>query len=164
MPSPSIWQSRASRLTACRGRSSSELNYGLAIEPEDEPAGSSRTSPHLAAILRVLVQADDHLAPALHIQLAEQVVDMQLRCRETDIQPSGDFLVAEPRRDQLGGFPFAPGERECPGWLVAADAEALGDGDPEEQLGGHPAGAVLLTIINIHDEAHEIGRSGGVRT
>src|SRR5215469_2179576 len=64
-------------------------------------------------MLHALVQADDHLAPALHIQLAEQVVDMQLRCRETDIQPSGDFLVAEPRRDQLGGLPFAPGEREC---------------------------------------------------
>jgi len=71
--------SRASGHAACHGEAF--LNYGLAIEPEDEPAGSNRTSPHLAAILRVLVQADDHLAPALHIQLAEQVVDMQLRCR-----------------------------------------------------------------------------------
>ena len=70
---------RASGHAACHGEAF--LNYGLAIEPEDEPAGSNRTSPHLAAILRVLVQADDHLAPALHIQLAEQVVDMQLRCR-----------------------------------------------------------------------------------
>src|SRR6516162_4960298 len=60
-------------------------------------------------MLRVLAHADDHLAPALNIQFAEQVMDMQLRCRETDVQPSGDFLVAKPRRDQLGGLPFAPG-------------------------------------------------------
>ena len=33
--------SRASRLAACHGEAS--LNYGLAIEPEDEPAGSSLT-------------------------------------------------------------------------------------------------------------------------
>ena len=89
-------------------------------------------------MLRVPVQADDHLAPALDIQLAEQIVDMQLRCRQADVQPTGDFLVAEPRRDQLGGLPFAPGERECRRWRVAADAEAFGDGDPVEQLGGHP--------------------------
>src|SRR6516164_9967827 len=105
--------SRASGHAACHGEAF--LNYGLAIEPKDEPAGSSRTSPQLAAILRVLVQADDHLAPALHIQLAEQVVDMQLRCRQADVQPTGDLLVTEPRRDQLGGLPFAPGERGCRG-------------------------------------------------
>ena len=101
--------SRASGLAACHDEAC--LNYGLTIEPEDEPAGSSLTRPHLAAIPRVLVQADDHLAPPLHIELAEQVVDMQLRCRQADVQPTGDLLVTEPRRDQLGGFPFAPGER-----------------------------------------------------
>src|SRR6266404_8881774 len=133
------------------------------IEPEDEPVGSGLTRLHLAGMLRVLVQADDHLAPALHIQLAEQVVDMRLRCRQADVQPTGNLLVTEPRRDQLGGLPLAPGERDCRGWRVAADAEALGDGDPVEQLGGHPARAELLATMNIHNEAHEIGQSGSVR-
>jgi hypothetical protein len=81
------------------------------IEPEDEPAESGLTRRHLARMVRVPVQADDHLAPALHIQLAEQVVDMQLRCRQADVHPTGDLLVTEARRDQLGGLPFAPGER-----------------------------------------------------
>ena len=36
---------RASRLAACRRRSASELNYGLAIELEDEPVGSGLTRP-----------------------------------------------------------------------------------------------------------------------
>src|SRR5215510_2446737 len=114
-------------------------------------------------MLCALVQADDDLAPALHIKLAEQVVDMHLRCRQADVQPTGDLLVAEPCRDQLGGLSFAPGERECRRWRVAAYPEAFGDGDPAEQLGGHAARAGLLAAINIYDEAHEIGRSGGVR-
>src|SRR6516164_1413720 len=114
-------------------------------------------------MLSVLVQADDHLAPALHIQLAQQAVDMCLRCCQADVQPTGDLLVTEPRRDQLGGLPFASGERECRGWRIAADAEALGDGDPVEQLGGHPTRAELLATVNAHDEAHKIGLSGGVR-
>src|SRR6516162_2139550 len=90
-------------------------------------------------------------------------MDMQLRRRETDVQSSSNFLVAEPRRDQLGGLPFAPGERDRRRRRVAADDETLGGGDPAEQLRGHPARAVLLATMNIHDEAHEIGRSGGVR-
>src|SRR5437879_3517420 len=98
-----------------RATASLGLNYGLAIEPEDEPAGSRLTRLHLVGMPCALVQADDHLAPALHIQLAEQVVDMQLRCRQADVQPTGDLLVTEPRRDQLGGLPFAPGERGCRG-------------------------------------------------
>jgi hypothetical protein len=40
--------SRASRLAACYGEA--RLNYGLAIEPEDEPAGSSLTRLHLAGM------------------------------------------------------------------------------------------------------------------
>ena len=105
--------SRASRLAACHGEA--RPDYGLAIAPEDQPAGSSLTRLHLAGMPYALVQADDHLTPALHIQLAEQVVDMQLRCRQADVQPTGDLLVTEPRRDQLGGLPFAPGERGCLG-------------------------------------------------
>jgi hypothetical protein len=105
--------SRASRLAACQGEA--RPDYGLALEPEDEPAGSSQTRLHLAGMLYPLVQADDHLAPALHIQLAEQVVDMQLRCRQADVQPTSDLLVTEPRRNQLGCLPFAPGERGCRG-------------------------------------------------
>src|SRR5712691_4043076 len=120
------------------------------IQGPDAPTPFEKSG--LAGMLRVLLQANDHLAPALHIQLAEQVVDMQLRCRQADVQPTGDFLVTEPRRDQLGGLPFAPGERECRRWRVAADAEALGDGDPVEQLGGHPARTGLLATVYIHDE------------
>jgi hypothetical protein len=37
--------SRPSRLAACHGET--RLNYGLAIEPEDEPAGSNLTRLHL---------------------------------------------------------------------------------------------------------------------
>src|ERR1700682_6139707 len=57
-------------------------------------------------------------------------------------------------------LPLASGERDCRGWRVAADAEALGDGDPVEELGGHPARAELLATMNIHDEAPQIGQSG----
>ena len=70
---------RASTLAACHGEA--RLDYGLAIEPEDEPVRSTLIRLHLPEILRVLAHADNHLAPALNIQLAEQVVDMQLRCR-----------------------------------------------------------------------------------
>src|SRR6266513_2000293 len=98
-------------------------------------------------MLYALAQADDHLAPALRIQFAEQVVDMQLRCRQADVQPTGDLLITEPRRDQFGDLPFAPGERDCRGWRVAANAEALGDGDPVQQLGGHAARAGLLATM-----------------
>src|SRR5437667_7813568 len=115
---PAMRQAQISAMdvAACRGEA--RLDYGLAIAPEDEPAGSSLTRVHLAGMLYSLVQADDHLAPALHIQLAEQVVDMQLRCSQADVQPTGDLLVTKPRRDQLGGLPFAPGERGCRGWRV----------------------------------------------
>ena len=77
----------------------------------------------------MLSHTGNHLAPALDIQLAEQVVDMQLGCRETDVQPTGDFLVTEPRRDQLGGLPFALGERNRRKWRIATDAEAFSDSD-----------------------------------
>src|SRR5947207_2825292 len=101
------------------------------------------------------MQADDHLAPAWHIPLAQQVVDMHLRRRPADVGPTGDLLVTEPRRDQLGGLPFAPGKWRCRRWRVAADPEALSDGDPVQQFGCHPARAALLSTMNIHNEGHE---------
>src|SRR5271165_2768219 len=99
-------------------------------------------------MLLVRPQAADHLASALHVQLAEQVVDMRLRRRQADVEPAGNLLVAEPGPDQLGGLALARGERWHRRCRVTAVAEPRGDGDPAEQRGGHPGRAELLAVMD----------------
>jgi hypothetical protein len=47
------------------------------------------------------------LSAPLHVQFAESVVNMRLCCRQTDIEPPGDFLVAQPAADETNNLKFA---------------------------------------------------------
>src|ERR1700756_1982657 len=88
---------------------------------------------------------------------------MRLRRPHADLQPSGDLLVAEPDRDQLGRLPFARSERRLRRRSVTAVAEARRDSDTPQQPAGHTVRAGLLAIMDARDETHEIGHCGGVR-
>ena len=46
------------------------------------------------------MQSENHLASALHVQLAEQMVDMQLLGGQGQVESAGNLCVAEPACDQ----------------------------------------------------------------
>jgi hypothetical protein len=90
------------------------------------------TCRRLTETLRIFAQVSGYLAPAPHVQLAEQGVDMRLRGCHANVQPASDLLVTEPGPDQFGSLPLAFGKPGYPSWRFAAGAEASGEGDLAE--------------------------------
>jgi len=108
------------------------------------------------------VKSEDHLASALHVQLAEQMVDMQLHGRQAHVESAGNLLVAEPARDQLGDLSFTLGEGEF-GRVLASLNNAGKGGDAAKQLGHHLVGAGLLAGKDCFENGDEFGLTDRIR-
>jgi len=108
------------------------------------------------------VQSENHLASALHVQLAEQMVDMQLHGGQAHVESAGNLFVAEPACDQLGDLSFTLGEREFGRVLASLDNAGKG-GDAAKQLGYHLARAGLLAGKDGFYNGDEFGLTDRIR-
>src|ERR1700759_3198716 len=104
-----------------------------------------------------------HLASPPRMQFAEYIMNMRLRCRDTDVQPTGDLLVGQAAFYQFGRLALASGQRwdcNCSG---AAGSVIGGLRDTPKQACNDPARAELLAVVDIPQQAHEIAQRRGSR-
>src|SRR6516162_5714483 len=88
-------------------------------------------------------------------------MNVRLGGRQADVEPAGDFLIAEPGADQLAYLLLAGGQRGDAAMLVMRPAIA---GAKATQQAEHDVARTRLpTVIDCAEELDQISEPGGSR-